>query len=111
MRLFGKKSKKTATPQKKTRSKMNKQKIIWIFILLTVPLGFLLKESLQWYAIKERMVLQEKENAQIQQQIAKLELEKEKFKKADPETIEKQAREKLNFTRPGEQVYVPSTTQ
>lgn len=57
------------------------------------------------------MVLQSRENARVQQQIVQLEQEKEKLKKADPETIEKQAREKLNFTRPGEVVYVPSTTQ
>ncbi len=111
MRFFGKKSKKTSVPQKKTPHKINRQKIIWTFILLAVPLGFLLKESLKWYAIKERMVLQSRENARVQQQIVQLEQEKEKLKKADPETIEKQAREKLNFTRPGEVVYVPSTTQ
>src|SRR5208283_3284354 len=99
MRLLGKKSKKKTAPAKKPRFKIDKQKIIWIFILLAVPLGFLLKESLQWYSIKERLIVQEKENAQVQEKIAKLEQEKEKLKKADPETIEKQAREKLNFTR------------
>lgn len=111
MGLFGKKAKKSGKTKNKANSPNRRRKIIWVFILLAVPFGILLKESLEWYSIQERLASQKKENERIQQQIAKMDQEKDKLKKADPETIEKQAREKLNFTRPGEVVYVPSTTQ
>jgi len=98
MRLFGKKG-------------GNFKKFIWISILLALPLGFLLKESLQLYAMKERLAAQEKETARIQQQITQLEQEREKLKKAEADTIEKLAREKMKFTKPGEVIYVASTTE
>jgi len=111
MRFFGKKAKKKPELQKKSSFNITRPKTFVVFIIAAISLGILLRESLQWYSIKERLVLQEKENAQIHRQIVKLEQEKEKLKNADSVTIEKQAREKLNFTRPGEVVYVPSTTQ
>jgi cell division protein FtsB len=94
----------------KSSGQKNKQKLVWWLILLALPLGFLLKESLQYYDVKDRSVAQEKETQLVKDQIVKLEKEKEKLKNADPVTIEKQAREKMKFSKPGEVIYVSSTT-
>ena len=109
MRLFRRKGKWSKKTSKSSGQKI-KQQLIWWLILLALPLGFLLKESLQYYEVKDRLVSQEKETQQVKNQIIKLDKDKEKLKIADPETIEKQAREKMKFSKPGEVIYVQSTT-
>ncbi len=108
MRLWNRKQKK---PGKSANKANQKGKLIWTLIILALPLGFLLRETLQYYSVKDRMDNQLKETQQVKNQIAQLEKDKDKLKNADPATIEKQAREQMKYSRPGEIIYSPATTE
>ncbi|HEV3308739.1 MAG TPA: septum formation initiator family protein [Candidatus Sulfotelmatobacter sp.] len=57
------------------------------------------KKRVEYEALQQRIVLEQKENDLYRQQIQGL--------KTDEKAVEKEAREQLHYARPGEYVYVP----
>jgi cell division protein FtsB len=57
------------------------------------------KKRVEYQALQQRIVLEQKENDLYRQQIQGL--------KTDEKAVEKEAREQLHYARPGEYVYVP----
>ena len=57
------------------------------------------KKRMEYQALQQRIVLEQKENDLYRQQIQGL--------KTDEKAVEKEAREQLHYARPGEYVYVP----
>jgi cell division protein FtsB len=61
-------------------------------------------------ATNQQKELVQQQNQTLEQQIQDKDAMKKKLQKKDPFIVEKDAREKLNFVKPGEVVYKLSTT-
>jgi cell division protein FtsB len=81
----------------------------WTAVLL-IPLAVLFKEYLELRSYNQQKEVVLQQNQTIKQQMLDKEGMKQKLQKGDPFEVEKDAREKLNFVKPGEVVYKLSTT-
>ncbi|MFB3895425.1 MAG: septum formation initiator family protein [bacterium] len=96
-------------------NKLGKRKIVtpklffWSAVIL-IPLAVLFKEYLELQSTNQQKDLVQQQNQVLEQQIQDKEAVKKKLQKGDPFMVEKDAREKLNFVKPGEVVYKLSTT-
>jgi len=78
--------------------------------VLAIPVAVLFKEYLELRASQQQLESEQQKQQAVSQQIQENGKTKEKLKKGDPFTVEKEAREELNFVKPGEVVYKLSTT-
>lgn len=78
--------------------------------VLAIPFAVLFKEYMDLRSYNQQQEMVQQQNQAIQQQIQDKEVTKRKLQKGDPFIIEKDAREKLNFVKPGEIVYKMTTT-
>ncbi|MDI6784783.1 MAG: septum formation initiator family protein [bacterium] len=78
--------------------------------VLAIPVAVLFKQYLELRATYQQLEAEQQKQQAVSQQIQENEKTKEKLKKADPFIVEKEAREKLNFVKPGEVVLKLSTT-
>lgn len=87
--------------------KWNLHKFIWLILLLLIPFGFLLKELLHYHSLRERFNYVRQKNQEMRNKIELFESERDKLRNAEPEIIERQAREQLKYAKPGEVILVP----
>jgi cell division protein FtsB len=87
-----------------------KPKLFFWTAVLLIPLAVLFKEYLELRATNQQKELVLQQNQLLDQQILDKEGMKKKLQKGDRFEVEKDAREKLNFVKPGEIVYKLSTT-
>lgn len=92
------------------RNKVIRPKLFFWTAVLAIPIAVLFKEYLELRATNQQKEMVQQQNQILEQQIQDKEATKKKLQKGDPFMVEKDAREKLNFVKPGEVVYKLSTT-
>lgn len=79
---------------------------ILLFLLIVTGCIYILRPGLVKYAAQRQELERYKaENAEIEAERAQLEERRQKLEQADPELVERLAREKLHLSKPGETIY------
>jgi cell division protein FtsB len=85
---------------------LKKTVTVLLFVLIVAGCIYILKPGLTQYAERRNEVERyEAEIAEIEAERIRLEERRQKLKDEDPELIERLAREKLHFSKPGETVF------
>ncbi|MCX7919333.1 MAG: septum formation initiator family protein [bacterium] len=87
-----------------------KPRLFFWLAVLAIPLAVLFRAYLELRSYNQQLESEQQKQQQLSKEIEEKKWLKKQWEQGDPFLIEKEAREELNFVKPGEVVYKLSTT-